>query len=82
MKKEEFITLAKFTSAERAQLTKALLDSMGIENQIIHDTAMSVLPPMPNQIVIVVNASDFDRAKELLEAKFDKNEFMLESSKK
>lgn len=83
MKKEEFVTLAKFSSADRARLMKTLLDSMGVASQVINDTAATmVIPPISNSVRLVVNADDYDRAKEALEAKFDKKEFMVEARKK
>lgn len=82
MKNQEFVTLEKFTSVNRANLVKALLDSAGIENQIINDTAASMMPMLGNAIQIIVNAGDYDRAREIMEAKFDKTEFAAESKKK
>ena len=82
MKEHEFVTLAKFTSVNRAAVVKALLDSVGIDNQIINDTAVSMMPMLGNGIQIIVNAEDYDRAKEVMEAKFDKTEFAFESKKK
>lgn len=74
--------MAKFTSVNRANVVKALLDSVGIDNQIINDTAVSMMPMLGNGIQIIVNAGDYDRAKEVMEAKFDKAEFVAESKKK
>lgn len=71
--------MGKYTSPERASLVKSLLDSMGVENQMLNDTAMAVLPHIPNAIKIIVRGEDYERAKELLEARFDKAEFMKES---
>ncbi len=82
MKKPEFVTLAKFTSTNRAELVKSLLDSMGIENQILNETAAAMMPMLPNAIQIVVNAVDYARAKEIMEAKFDMTEFAAESKKR
>lgn len=79
MKNYDFVTLAKFTSPERANLIKALLDSAGIDNQLLNETSMQVLPHIPNAIQLVVRAEDYDRAKAFLEAKFDNGEFMTEA---
>ena len=79
MKKDDLVTLAKFTSPERANLIKALLDSAGIDNQLLNETSMQVLPHIPNAIQLVVRGEDYERAKAFLEAKFDKGEFMMEA---
>ncbi len=72
MKPNEFMTLAKYGSLEEAQVIKALLDSMGVENQIVNDTAALIMPYLEHDVRIVVNAIDYDRARQLLDAKFDR----------
>lgn len=76
MKTKEFVTLAKFASLEEAQVISALLDSMGVNNEIMNETAAQIMPYLEGDVRIMVNASDFDRAKELLNAKFDKKEIL------
>ena len=39
MKDREFATVARFSSMEQAQVVKAMLDSMGVNNQIVNDIA-------------------------------------------
>ena len=76
MKNQEFATLARFSSYEEAQVVKVLLESMGVENEIMNSTAAQIMPYLESDIRIVVNASDYRRAKELLEAKFDRRELV------
>ncbi len=44
MKDREFATVARFASMEQAQVVKAMLDSMGVDNQIVNDIAADILP--------------------------------------
>jgi hypothetical protein len=81
MKNEELRTLVEYNSVEIAGLTKAMLDSMGVENEIIHDTTAGLLTPMHSGVKILVREKDYDRAMALLEAKYDKEEFKEETKK-
>lgn len=74
MNNQDIVTLAKYASIEEAQVIKGLLDSVGIENQILNETAAQVMPYLEGDVRIVVNASDYEKAKEALKAGFDKNE--------
>ena len=74
MDKFEFMTLARFSSVEEAQVMKTFLDSAGIENQITNDTSQGVLPVFENSIKIIVNSGDYKKAVDILNAKFDKTE--------
>lgn len=82
MKNREFLTLARFASAEKAQIVKSMLDSMGVECQVVNDIAADILPMLKGDIKIIVNAADYERAKKILHAKFDaevlKTEWMEE----
>ena len=60
---------------EQAQVVKAMLDSMGVENQIVNDIAADILPMLERDIRIIVNTSDLPRAREIMKAKFDKDSF-------
>ncbi len=81
MKHSEFTTLAKYGSLEEAQVIKALLDSLGVENQIVNDTAALIMPYLEGDVRIVVNSVDYDRARKLLDAKFDRAEFIVKEKK-
>ncbi len=80
MEKKEFATLAVFSSLERAQVVKSMLDSMGIESQLIDDTGTRVLPMLPeaSRIKIIVNAGDYDKAGKVLSGSFDAADFAAE----
>lgn len=75
MKDREFATVARFSSMEQAQVVKAMLDSMGVENQIVNDIAADILPMLERDIRIIVNTSDLPKAREIMKAKFDKDSF-------
>ena len=79
MKKQEFTTLARFSSFEEAQVIKALLDSMGVDNEIMSVMVARVMPYLANDVRIIGNYSDYRRAKELLDAKFNKRELAFTS---
>ena len=76
MKDREFATVARFSSMEQAQVVKAMLDSMGVNNQIVNDIAADILPMLERDIRIIVNTADLPKAKQLMKAKFDKESFM------
>ena len=75
MKDREFATVARFSSMEQAQVVKAMLDSMGVNNQIVNDIAADILPMLERDIRIIVNTADLPKAKQLMTAKFDKESF-------
>ena len=75
MKDREFATVARFSSMEQAQVVKAMLDSMGVNNQIVNDIAADILPMLERDIRIIVNTADLPKAKQLMKAKFDKESF-------
>lgn len=72
MKNPEVVTLAKYASLEEAQVINAMLESMGIDNEIMNDLAAQILPNLEGDVRIVVNSKDYDKAKTLLEAKIAK----------
>ena len=67
MKDREFATVARFSSMEQAQVVKAMLDSMGVNNQIVNDIAADILPMLERDIRIIVNTADLPKAKQLME---------------
>ena len=75
MKDREFATVARFSSMEQAQVVKAMLDSMGVNNQIVNDIAADILPMLERDIRIIVNTADLPKAKQLMKAKFDQESF-------
>lgn len=75
MREKDFVTLMKFRSTNRAAIFKTMLDSMGVESQLINDTASNVvLPMMFNDVRLIVRSDDVEHAREILKAKFDPNE--------
>ena len=62
MKDREFATVARFSSMEQAQVVKAMLDSMGVNNQIVNDIAADILPMLERDIRIIVNTADLPKA--------------------
>ena len=75
MKDREFATVARFASMEQAQVVKAMLDSMGVDNQIVNDIAADILPMLERDVRIIVNTSDLPKAKQLMKAKVDRESF-------
>ena len=75
MKDREFATVARFSSMEQAQVVKAMLDSMGVNNQIVNDIAADILPMLERDIRIIVKTADLPKANQLMKAKFDKESF-------
>lgn len=75
MKEREFRTLARFSSLEEAQVVKAMLDSMGVENEIVNDITADVLPMLENDVRIIVNNRDLPLAQKIMHAKFDKDKY-------
>ena len=75
MKDREFATVARFASMDQAQVVKAMLDSMGVDNQIVNDIAADILPMLERDVRIIVNTSDLPKAKQLMKAKFDRESF-------
>ena len=54
MKDREFATVARFSSMEQAQVVKAMLDSMGVNNQIVNDIAADILPMKSDRSHVVL----------------------------
>lgn len=81
MKTQEFVTLARFASLEEAQVIKALLDSVGVESQIMNATAAQVMPYLEGDVSIMVNGADYEKARQMLDAKFDRTEMVIREKK-
>ncbi len=43
---------------------------------IVNDTAAQIMPYLESDVRIVVNAVDYDRARQLLDTRFDGREFV------
>ncbi len=71
---KDFATVRTFDSLEEAWVIKGLLDSVGIESQVINETVARMIPVMGDigLVRIVVNAADYERAVAALEADFER----------
>lgn len=56
-------------------MVKAMLDSMGVENEIVNDITADVLPMLENDVRIIVNNRDLPLAQQIMHAKFDKDKY-------
>ncbi len=76
MDKEKIVTIRTFDSAIEAEMVKGILEGAGIASSLIHETIQSVLPLGGGiAIELCVAAEDEQRAKEVLAAKVDREEF-------
>lgn len=84
MDRSKIVVLKRFTSAEEAELFKALLGANGIESALLNATASGVLPIQTDlmEVELAVNEKDAKLARQILNADFDHKEFEEESSKK
>ena len=71
--KKEFISIMSFNSVAEAQLYVALLESAGVPAQLRNDLSAQIYPIFP--VYIIVAAEDQQRAREIMGAKFDIDEF-------
>lgn len=82
MKEREFITIARTTSMEQAYIVQSMLSSMGVESQVVNDIAADILPMLERDVRIIINAADYDKAKKIMAAKFDKDSYKTEWKEK
>lgn len=65
----EVVTLTTFATAAEAEIAASLLRSMGIEVSIVNEISSIMLPYInDNQVRLLVNSADRERALSLLEA--------------
>lgn len=74
MDTQKYKELVRYRSMTEALVTKAMLDSAGIPNQVMNDMIYGTVPSGNSGVRIIVNESDFDRAKEMLGSTFDAEE--------
>lgn len=66
----EVVTLTTFATAAEAEIAASMLRSMGIEVSIVNEISSIMLPYInDNQVRLLVNSADRERALSLLEAK-------------
>lgn len=84
MDKSKVITLMCFDTVGEAEIVRSLLESAGVESALLNEVISSMLPLQGEMAAIrlVVNESDHAKALEILEAKFDKEEFETQSKAK
>lgn len=77
MENKEAVVIKKFNSLNEAQLYKALLESAGVMTRMRNDITAQVLPAYGGmmEVELLVSAEDEQKAREILAAKFDEEEF-------
>ncbi len=78
------IVIRTFSSTGEALIYKTLLESNGIDAELLNETSSDVLP-LQNELMevkLAVRAADAAKAQEILDAKFDEEEFEVESKKR
>ena len=78
------IVIRTFSSTGEALIYKTLLESNGIDAEVLNETSSDVLP-LQNELMevkLAVRAADAAKAQEILDAKFDEEEFEVESKKR
>lgn len=82
MKKEsgKVVVLASYNSIMEAQMQKTLLESAGINVRLQNEVVAQVLPVYGSSLNVnlLVLESDKERAEEVMQAKFDEEEFRAE----
>ena len=82
MDKSKVVIIKSFPTAGEALIYKSLLESGGVE--LINETVSDVLP-LQNELMnvkLAVAEKDAEKAREILSAKFDQQEFDTESMKR
>lgn len=80
MDKSKIITLMSFDTSGEAEIVRSLLESAGVESELLNEVMSAMLPLQSDffSIRLVINEDDEERAKEILAAKFDTEEFDIE----
>ena len=84
MDKSKVVIIKSFPTAGEALIYKSLLASGGVECELINETVSDVLP-LQNELMnvkLAVAEKDAEKAREILSAKFDQQEFDTESMKR
>ena len=85
MDTSKVVMLMRFNHLGRAEIMKSLLESNGIECSLVGETIQSVLPSITgggSPIQLVVAEKDAEKARKVLAAKFDVDEFESETNTK
>ena len=84
MDKSKVVIIKSFPTAGEALIYNSLLESGGVECELINETVSDVLP-LQNELMnvkLAVAEKDAEKAREILSAKFDQQEFDTESMKR
>lgn len=84
MDTQNVTVIRTFPTTGEALIYKTLLESNGIDAELLNKTSSDVLPLQNEmmEIKLIVRESDAAKAKEILEAQFDQEEFDTESKKR
>lgn len=84
MDTSKLVILRNFSSVGEAIIYQSLLESNGIECQLLNETSADVFPIQGEltAIRLIVNEADVEQAEAILSAKFDQTEFDTESVKR
>ena len=84
MDTQNVTVLRNFPTTGEALIYKTLLESNGIDAELLNETSSDVLPLQNEmmEIKLIVREADAAKAKEILDAKFDEEEFETESKKR
>lgn len=84
MDRSKIVVIESFPSPGEAAIYKSLLEQNGIECELLNETISSMIPvgSVWGGVKLVVNEADEARARKLLAAGFDQEEFAKESSKR
>lgn len=84
MDTQNVTVIRTFPTTGEALIYKTLLESNGIDAELLNETSSDVLPLQNEmmEIKLIVRESDAAKAKEILEAQFDQEEFDTESKKR
>jgi hypothetical protein len=81
MKEKGVVTLERFSTAEQAEIYRALLESAGIRVMITGEYVNTIYPIGSSWAGIELRVAPADEAlaREILAARFDRNEFETET---
>ena len=84
MDTQNVTVLRTFPTTGEALIYKTLLESNGIDAELLNETSSDVLPLQNEmmEIKLIVREADAAKAKEILDAKFDEEEFETQSKKR
>ena len=84
MDTQNVTVLRTFPTTGEALIYKTVLESNGIDAELMNETSSDVLPLQNEmmEIKLIVREADAAKAKEILDAKFDEEEFETESKKR